>query len=412
MVDLGRGRTNRVAPAINTEGFTLQDFVVSVIVPTYNEVENIADLIDALHDTLQDLAYEIIVVDDDSEDETWRVAQDHSANDPRVRVIRRFEDRGLSSAVLTGMSVSEGRTLAVMDADFQHDESILPKMVETVTSGEAEICVGTRSGEGGSYGRWSRRRRLASWIAATLARLLLPVRTSDPMSGYFVVSRSAYERLAPGINPRGFKILLEFIGRADDLRITELGYSFRTRRRGETKLSGAIVHNYLIAILDLRFGRHVSAVFLMYCLVGLSGVVVALTGFGLGELADLPHINLGITPGLNPIYLSVLVGIQLSIISNFIGNNYLTFYEDRYRGWGLLRGFTRFEAVSLVGLIVQVSIFQFLDRSDFPTAALDETLAATINNGIGIAVATVGNFFLYATITWNQRGRSRRFSYG
>jgi dolichol-phosphate mannosyltransferase len=327
-------------------------------------------------------------------------------------VVRRLSDRGLSSAVLAGMAVADGRVIGVIDADLQHDEAALPEMATIVLDREADICVGTRAGDEGSYGDWSRRRRLASWLAATLARLLLPVRTSDPMSGYFVVSREAYDEVGPDINPRGFKILLEFLARGSDLRIREVGYRFRNRTRGVTKLSGGIARNYLIAILDLRFGKRISPVFLMYCLVGATGVLVNLAGFGLGEMVGMPRIDLSFTPELNPIYLSVVLGIQLSIISNFLGNNYLTFHEDRFRGWRLIDGFARFEFVSVVGLVVQTAVFQLLHQNDFPTAGLHDGVRALLNNGIAIGFATFTNFFLNTTITWSRRGRSRRFTYG
>ena len=389
--------------------------LVSVIVPTYNEAENIVDTLERLRAALGDCAHEIIVVDDDSPDGTWRIARRHSAGDPGVRVIRRLSDRGLSSAVLAGMAVAEGDSLAVIDADGQHDESVLPEMVRTVVEDGADVCVGTRSGDrGGSYGEWTRRRRTASWIAAGLARLLLPLsgRTTDPLSGYFVVGRDAYERVAPTINPRGFKILLEFVGRGGDLSVAEVGYRFRPRLKGETKLSGAIALNYLIAVLDLRLGRAVSPVFLMYCLVGFSGVIVSLAGYGAGELAGLPRINLSFTPDLNPIYTSALAGIQLSIVTNFLANNYVTFREDRYRGRRLVWGFCRFEAVSAVGVFVQLAVFQLLHRNGFPGASVNPDVAAAVNNGIGLSLATLTNFLLNVTVTWNRRGRARRFTYG
>ena len=385
---------------------------LSVIVPTYNEAENIGELIDRLTTALAEIDHEIIVVDDDSPDQTWRVARSRADDDPRLKVVRRLGERGLSSAVLAGMAVAEGRVLGVIDADLQHDEAALPEMAAIVLGREADICVGTRAGEEGSYGDWSRRRRLASWVAATLAQLLLPVRTSDPMSGYFVVSREAYEQIGSDINPRGFKILLEFLARGRDLRVTEVGYRFRNRTRGATKLSGAIVRNYLIAILDLRFGKRISPVFLMYCLVGATGVVVNLAGFGFGELVGMPRVDLAFTPELNPIYVSVLFGIQLSIITNYLGNNYLTFHEDRFQGWDHVQGFARFEFVSIVGLVVQTSVFQLLHQNDFPTADLDEDLRALLNNGLAIGLATFTNFFLNTTITWNRRDRARRFVYG
>ena len=387
--------------------------VVSVIVPTYNEAENITELLDRLGRALADLPHEVIVVDDDSPDETWRVARAHAAGDPAVRVIRRFEDRGLSSAVLAGMAVAEGRALAVIDADLQHDETALPEMVRSVINGGSDVCIGTRWGPGGSYEEGPQIRRFGSRAATLLARkLVTKTRTTDPLSGYFVISRLAYEQTAPAINPRGFKILLEFLGRGRELRLSEVGYRFGPRRRGETKLSANIVRNYLIAVLDLRYGRHLSPVFAMYCLVGITGVAVNLGGFALGEAVSLPRLDLAFTPGLNPIRTSVLFGIELSIVSNFLGNNYATFYEDRYRGRGLLRGFGKFQAVSMVGLVVQVAVFQLLEQNDFPAASVADGLAAIVNNGIGIAVATLTNFLLNTTVTWNRRGRVRRFTYG
>lgn len=225
---------------------------VSVIVPTYNEAENIAELLDRLALALAGLPHEVIVVDDDSPDETWRAARAHAAGDPAVRVIRRLEDRGLSSAVLAGMAAAEGRALAVIDADLQHDEAALPEMVRSVTDGGSDLCIGTRRGPGGAFGEMTPIRRFVSWASTLLARTLVTkTRTTDPLSGYFVISRSAYEATAPAINPRGFKILLEFLGRGRDLRLSEVGYGFRPRSRGETKLSADIVRKDLITILDL-----------------------------------------------------------------------------------------------------------------------------------------------------------------
>jgi dolichol-phosphate mannosyltransferase len=385
---------------------------LSVIVPTYNEADNIDELLDRLTAALRDVDHEVIVVDDDSPDRTWEIARARADADPRFRVVRRLSERGLSSAVLAGMAVADGRAIGVIDADLQHDEAALAEMAAIVLGREADICVGTRSGEEGSYGDWSARRRLASWVAATLARVLLPVRTSDPMSGYFVISRETYEKVGSDINPRGFKILLEFLARGQDLRVTEVGYRFRNRTRGITKLSGAIVRNYLIAILDLRFGKRVSPVFLMYCVVGATGVVVNLAGFGFGELVGMPRVSLGLAPELDPIYLSVVFGIQLSIVTNYLGNNYLTFHEDRFRGWRLLEGFARFEVVSIVGLVVQTSVFQLLQQNELPTAAMHDGVRALVNNGAAIGLATFTNFFLNSTITWNRRGRGHRFTYG
>ena len=383
---------------------------VSVIVPTYNEADNIVEVINRLQRALSDQSHEILVVDDDSPDETWKLARGHGAGDPTVRVIRRIGERGLASAVLDGMAAAEGDALAVMDGDLQHDEAALPEMVRSVLDGAADVCVGSRTGESGSFGD---RARLRHWLTAAgtaLVRWLLPRlrRTSDPLSGFFVVSRGLYERTAPRISRglREYKILWAFLASREDVAVTEVGYDFRPRGGGETKLSTAVLLDDLVNALVLRLGRAVSPLFVKYCLVGASGVAVSLAVYGIGELAGLPAVSLGITPDLNPIYVSALLGIQASIVTNFLANNFFTFYDRRYRRWGLLGGLSLFQAVSIVGVFVQLAVFQLLHRNGFPTATVNADVAAAVNNGIGLAVATITNFFLNVSITWNRvRGR-------
>ena len=379
---------------------------VSVIVPTYNEADNIVEVIDRLRRVLGGEPHEIIIVDDDSPDGTWQLARRHGADDPAVRVIRRIGERGLASAVLDGMAAAEGDALAVIDGDLQHDESVLPAMVRSVLDDGADVCVGTRTAESGSFGDRARSRQWVTAAGTALVRRLLPRlrRTSDPLSGFFVVSRRLYERAAPRISRglREYKILWAFLARSGGLTVTEVGYDFRPRGGGETKLSGAVLLDDLVNALALRLGAAVSPLFVKYCLVGASGVAVSLAVYGLGELAGLPTISLGITPDLNPIYVSALLGIQASILTNFVANNYFTFYDRRYRGWGLLGGLLLFQAVSVVGVFVQLAVFQLLHRNGFPTASASADVAVAINNSIGLAVATVTNFFLNVSITWNR----------
>ena len=379
---------------------------VSVIVPTYNEADNIVEVIDRLHRALAGQSHEIIVVDDDSPDGTWQRARSHSADDPGVRVIRRIGKRGLASAVLDGMAAAEGDALAVMDGDLQHDESVLPEMVESVLDDGADICVGTRTSDRGSFGDRARSRRWLTGAGTALVRRLLPRlrSTSDPLSGFFVVSRGLYERAAPRLSRslREYKILWAFVAREPELAVAEVGYEFRPRAGGETKLSSAVLLDDLVNALAMRLGPAVSPVFVKYCLVGASGVAVSLVVYALAELAGLPTVSLGITPDLNPIYLSALAGIQASIVTNFVANNYFTFYDRRYRGWGLLGGLLLFQAVSVVGVFVQLAVFQLLHRNGFPTSTTSAGVAAAVNNGIGLAVATLTNFFLNVSVTWNR----------
>jgi dolichol-phosphate mannosyltransferase len=199
------------APNETTTADRRRSPVVSIISPTYNEALNVGPLIDGLHAALVDVAHEVIIVDDDSPDGTWEIVEALAATDARVRVIRRFGESGLSSAVLAGMEVATGSVLAVIDADGQHDEAALPEMVRRIEHGEADVVVGTRGAEGGSYGEFSLGRRIVSGVAALLAKLF-PARPGvGPDVGVLRdLSRHLPPASAPTINPQGFKILLEF----------------------------------------------------------------------------------------------------------------------------------------------------------------------------------------------------------
>lgn len=386
----------------------MQQPVISVILPTYNEAQNVPILIERLEQVFSNagIAHEVLVVDDNSPDGTWRVAEEISLQKPNVRCIRRLNERGLSSAVVTGMTAAKGRCLAVMDADLQHDEKILPDMIRCIDDEGFDLVVGSRGVDGGSYGEFSKRRRFMSWGAALLAKLLLPVNVKDPMSGFFLVTRKLFTECVERINPVGFKILLEFIGRNPGLKVKEVGYTFQLRRHGETKLSGSVIRNYLIALYDMRFGKYLSSTFMMYAFVGCTGVVVNLGGFALGEFLQLPRFNTGIFPMLDPMFLSVPFGIQLSIITNYVLNNYITFYEQRHRGaLKLLRGLLLFQLISMLGLIIQWSVFQLLHTNGFLSSLVYEGLRSYLNNAIGIVVATVSNYYLNVNVTWGVRGK-------
>ncbi len=384
---------------------------VSVIIPTYNESENVPILLDRLTETLADIPHELIVVDDNSPDLTWQVAEQISLTRPNLRVIRRLNERGLSSAVVAGMSSAKGRCLAVMDSDLQHDEAALPEMIRTVMAQEdpehpeaVQLAIGSRGVAGGSYGDFSKTRRFISWVAATMARVMLPMGVKDPMSGFFVVRREVFAECADRINPLGFKNLLEFIGRNPGIRIKEIGYKFRLREFGETKLSGSVIRNYMIALYDMRFGKYISSTFMMYAFVGCTGVVVNILGFAFGELLNFPRFNSGLT-ALDPLYASVPFGIQLSILTNFLLNNYITFYESRHKGSALVRGFVLFQIISMVGIVIQWSVFQLLQTNGFLEGYVAESLRSYMNNAIGIILATVGNYYLNANVTWGVRGK-------
>jgi dolichol-phosphate mannosyltransferase len=213
---------------------------LSVISPTLNEAECVPHLVEELERALGDIDYEILIVDDNSPDGTWSVAQDISLTHPRVRSIRRMQNPGLGAAVIHGFSDAEGDVLACMDADLQHDPSILGRMLEELEHG-ADIVVGSRYIDGGGTGEWDRLRRIQSWIANKTAQFLLGVRLKDPMSGYFLIWRKDFSEVREHLNGNGFKILLEILSNLDASKIKEVPYTFRPRTQGKSKLSGRVI---------------------------------------------------------------------------------------------------------------------------------------------------------------------------
>lgn len=374
---------------------------ISVILPTYNERENVPILIPKIENALKNHSYEIILVDDNSPDKTWEVAEGLKTSHKNLSVVRRMEGRGLSSAVISGMSVAKGNVFVVMDADLQHDERILPELVAPILKNQSDVSVGTRYTNGGSTSDWSWIRKLFSVSATKLAMFLLPIPVSDPMSGFFAISRAYFQKTADQINPRGFKILLEFLhGSEQTPKISEIPFQFQSRQFGKTKLDGSVIRNYLIALLDLRFGKKISPTFLLYSLVGSFGVLVNLFGLLIGETFRFPEIS---TPFrfLNPLYSSVLFGIEISILSNFVLNNYLTFYEKRYIGIRILQGLVLFHLVSVLGLLIQISVFQLLYQRIFLLELNSSGLLVKfLSDSLAILAAMITNYFLNLNVTW------------
>lgn len=216
---------------------------LSIISPTLNEAQNIPTLIEHLQRALGDMDYEILIVDDNSPDLTWSVAEQISRNDPRVKTLRRMQNPGLGRAVVDGFSAAEGDILACIDADLQHDPSILPAMIAELQRG-MDIVVGSRHVEGGGFGKWSRWRRFESWCANKVAQVLLGFEVKDLMSGYFLIWREDFNRIQEQLSENGFKILLEILAKLRTARVKEVPYTFRSRAVGESKLSSKIVLLY------------------------------------------------------------------------------------------------------------------------------------------------------------------------
>ena len=254
---------------------------LSVISPTLNEAENVPRLVKELERALGEIDYEILIVDDNSPDQTWCVAQDLSSINHRVKSVRRMQDPGLSVAVIDGFSAAEGDVVACIDADLQHDPSILVRMLDELEQG-ADVVVGSRHIDGGGTGEWNRFRRLQSWVATKTAQLLLGVRLKDPMSGYFLVWRKDFAEVKEHLNGKGFKILLEILANLQTSKIKEVPYTFRLRTQGQSKLSGIVILQYVHQLWRLcSSSRRHSIRFMKSVIVGGVGVVINLVAMAL-----------------------------------------------------------------------------------------------------------------------------------
>jgi len=346
---------------------------VSVVVPTYNERDNVAKLIQAIHEYLSEagISYEVVVVDDNSPDGTAEVARSLSSR-YSVRVVVRPGKLGLASAILDGVRVSRGRYVAVMDADLQHPPEALPRLVEKVRGG-CDVVIGSRYVKGGATPGWSFFRRLVSWGANTLARLLLPrVRgVRDAMSGYFVFRREVVEGVE--LNPRGFKFLLELLVKGRFNRVCEHPIVFRPRVRGESKLGVGEVVNYVLHVLDLA---HDS---IRFAIVG-----------GLGTLVNLATVALtGYYLGIEH-WISVLTAFEVSTIFNFSLHEVWTF-KTAFRGVFLSR-LLKFHSAVVVQFLSQM-LFSNLLYYAYGVGRLVAQL-------VGIAIGFLLNYLLSKFLVW------------
>ncbi|MBP7282611.1 MAG: glycosyltransferase family 2 protein [Leptospiraceae bacterium] len=379
--------------------------IFTLVIPTFNEAENICILIPRIISllTAAKISFEIIVVDDDSKDLTWKAVQEKFSNESRVHVLRRVNKKGLSSAVLDGMALAKGKYMGVMDADLQHDENIIPKMISELEN--HDIVVGSRVVGDGGYGEWGVIRKTMSKGATLLAKIMLPIPVGDPMSGFFVLRRELYEELVPVINPRGFKILLEFLARKKGIKAKEVGFVFKTRIHGETKMSGSVIQNYLVALYDIRFGNFISLTFLKYGLTGLTGVFVNLFGQFLAMSFLHPGNAQGYYDNFTKPFIAVAFGFEISVLSNYIINNLWTFSESKIAGFKAnIKGFIKFNLVSITGFIVQISVWRFtyqIIQDVFPQFLFPEL--TYLCNFAGIVLATAGNYFLNKNFTWKEK---------
>ena len=358
---------------------------MSVVAPTFNESKNILALIESLEACLSPIleqsAWEVIFVDDNSPDGTAALVREIARTRPHVRCLQRFGRRGLSSAVIEGICSSSAPYVAVIDADMQHDETLLARMLGMIDAEKADLVVGSRYVGGGGFGDLSPLRRAMSQFATRLSGLVMQFDLTDPMSGFFMVRREAFLAAAPHLSGAGYKILLDFVASAPaPLKHLELPYEFRARLHGESKLDAMVLFEYIVLLLEKTIGRYIPIRFLMFCLVGGTGVLVHLaTLFPVKEQTSFA--------------IAQAFAALVSMTSNFILNNILTYRDVRLRGRRLITGLFSFYAVCSIGFLANVSFAQLLyDRGQPWWSA----------GAAGVLIGCVWNFGASSIFTWKR----------
>lgn len=359
---------------------------LSVIVPTFNESANVAELHRRVGTALAGRDWEMIFVDDDSPDGTADVVRALAQQDARVRCIQRIGRRGLASACIEGMLASSAPLVAVIDGDLQHDERVLPRMLDLLqVDAGVDVVVGSRYVEGGGTGNWDAQRAGMSRWATRLSHAVVKADLKDPMSGFFMIRQTAVlASVRAGMSAVGFKILLDLLAAAPrPLVVRELPYEFRGRFAGESKLDTSVMWDYGIMLLDHWFGRLVPVRFIAFTLVG---------GFGL--LVHLAVLSLLYGLGRVEFVTAQAAATLVAMSSNFVMNNLLTYRDRRLTGWGWVRGWVSFSLACSVGALANVGVAGWLFNAQH-----QGWLFAAV---AGVVVGAVWNYAVTAVYTWNK----------
>jgi len=357
---------------------------LSVIIPTFNERDNIEPLVERLEQVLAGIAWEAIFVDDDSPDGTAEHLRAVARRKPYVRCLQRITRRGLSTACIEGILASSAPYVAVMDGDLQHDEGLLPAMLDALKRGGVDIVVGSRYAAGGGVGEWDKSRALISAVAGRLSHLVFKAELQDPMSGFFMLTRPAFAASMRQLSGQGFKILLDiFASSPKPLAFKELPYQFRQRLHGESKLDAMVAWEYVMLLLDKLVGHIVPVRFALFAMIGGLGLVVHLAV--LGTSYKVLAVDFAVAQGIATV---------TAMTSNFFLNNWLTYRDRRLAGWRLLRGLVTFYVVCGVGAVGNVGVANYVFHADrswwFAGVA-------------GAVVGAVWNYATSAVFTWRSK---------
>lgn len=358
---------------------------LAIVVPTFNERDNVALVVEKLETALSGIAWEVIFVDDHSRDGTAETVREIALHKPYVRAMMRVGRRGLSGACIEGMLATSAPYVAVMDADGQHDETRLPVMLAKLVSGEAQLAIGSRFAQGATTGDFGKVRLAGSRISNAVAQRLLGVQLSDPMSGFFMIERRVFTPLVPRLSSQGFKILLDLVATArGQLKIAEVPFTFGTRQHGESKLDTMVVMDFL-GLLISKFTHDILPVrFFFFLMVGGIGLVAHL----LVLKFQLSVLNLSFPTAQT-------IAIFMAMTLNFFLNNLFTYRSQRLKGVrAIVRGLLGSYVVWSIGALANIAVSTMI-YSQLPVW----WLAATV----GAIMGSVWNYLTSTLLVWRTR---------
>ena len=359
---------------------------IAVILPTYNERQNIPIMISRLCEALKGRSWEAIFVDDDSPDGTAELVGEYARRLPNIRLLHRIGRRGLASACIEGMLSTQASFIVVMDADLQHDESVIPLMLDRLCSESLDVVVATRNSDGGSMGGFSRGRVLLSRAGQEISQTVCRCKLTDPMSGFFALRRSFLCEVVHDLQCSGFKILVDMLASARrPVRVGEVGYTFRMRQYGESKLDVLVGIEYLALIVGKLSGNILPGNLPLYLFVGMLGVFTHLTVLLL--LTRVAHLHF---------VLAQSGATLVAMTENFFFNNQITFAHQRLRGTRLFSGLARFVVACSFGAWANV-VFAF--------AIWQSGVEWCLAGLAGIVLGSVWNLSISSQITWRSQGR-------
>jgi dolichol-phosphate mannosyltransferase len=373
---------------------------LSIIIPTYNESNNIIQILKQIEKYIpKSIKTEAIVVDDDSPDGTGRLVDDYLKNmkelaNYTLQIIHRKTKAGLSSAILNGIQQAKGETILVMDSDFSHPPQIIPKMIDALKKSHSDIIVASRYVSGGGIGDWSLKRKLLSKLGNKIAKKFLGIKINDPMSGFFAFKRNIIGELK--FDVMGYKMLMEILVKTKGVKVKEIPYIFSDRKEGSSKLDHHVIIDYLKSVWKLyQYGKlfskeekRTSVNFLYkagrFYTIGVTGLAVNLL------------ISYIFTNGFTDIwYLHAnVLGIISSMMTNFILNKYWTFEDKDFSIKKTLKQFTKFMLFSSFGALIQLGlVFTLVEETtmSYPSALI-----------IAVTIASSGNFMMNKKWTFKE----------